>query len=48
MTCLLYGKLGVLAYWEDRKDIFSDDFQQYMDNEVMPASPISDFKFAGT
>ena len=39
---------GFVTYWEDRKFMYSDDFQQYMDDEVIPAPLIHDFKLAGT
>ena len=39
---------GLKTYWEDRKFMYSDEFQRYMDDEVMPATLTSDFKLAGT
>jgi len=39
---------GLLTYWEERKFMYSDDFQQFMDNVVVPAPLTNDFKLAGT
>jgi len=39
---------GLLTYWEERKFMYSDDFQQFINNEVVPAPLTNDFKLAGT
>jgi hypothetical protein len=39
---------GLLAYWEDRKFVYSDAFQQFMDDELIPSPLTDNFKLAGT
>ncbi len=39
---------GMLAYWEDRKQWFTDDFQNFIDNEVIPAPAHPGYKLMGT
>ena len=38
---------GMRAYWEDRKQWFTEDFQYFIDNDVIPAPAHPGFKFAG-
>lgn len=39
---------GMRAYWEDRKQWFTNGFQQFIDNEVIQASAYPGYRTAGT
>jgi hypothetical protein len=39
---------GMLSWWEDRKQWFTDDFQNFIDNEVIPAPAHPGYKLMGT
>ena len=47
LLAILRSAPGMQTYWEDRKDWYSEAFQEYVDNEVMVIDT-KGFKLAGT
>ena len=39
---------GLKGYWEDRKHWFTQDFQNFIDKEVIPTPPHPSYKLVGT